>query len=157
MPTANTQLLAVYDQAFAGRAWHGTPLWGTLRGLRAAGALRRPAPGRHNIWELVLHCAYWKFVVRRRITEDQTLTFPRTGSNFPELPAIANDAVWKRDRALLKREHDLLRETIAGCTPAMLRRRLGNKSFNGGETVIGIASHDLYHAGQIQLIRRLVG
>ncbi|HET7025374.1 MAG TPA: DinB family protein [Gemmatimonadales bacterium] len=157
MPSPHIDLFSVFDQAFAGRAWHGTPLWGTLRGLDAAAALRRPAPGRHNIWELVLHCAYWKFVVRQRVTGDAALTFPRAGTNFPELPAAADDAEWKRDRMLLKREHELLREAIAGCTPAMLRRRVGNKRFNAAETVVGIASHDLYHAGQIQLIRRLVG
>lgn len=157
MPSPQADLLALYDQAFSGRAWHGTPLWGALRGLDAAAALRRPARGRHNVWELVLHCAYWKFVVRQRITGDRTLTFPRTGSNFPELPAPANDAQWKRDRMLLKREHELLRAAIVQCSPAMLRRRVGNKHFTATETVVGIASHDLYHAGQIQLIRRLVG
>lgn len=157
MSSLRFDLLAVYDQAFSGRAWHGTPLWGTLRGLDAAGALRRPGAGRHNIWELVLHCAYWKFVVRQRITGDPALIFPRTGSNFPELPVVPHDAEWRRDRMLLKREHELLRAAIVKCTPAMLRRRVGNKHFNAAETVVGIASHDLYHAGQIQLVRRLIG
>ena len=69
MGPSNFELLITYDQAFEGRSWHGTPWWGSLRGLAPDAALRRPAPGRHNIWELVLHCAYWKFVAYRcRVT-----------------------------------------------------------------------------------------
>src|SRR3989454_7868892 len=74
-----TLLLAVYDQAFDHKAWHGTPLWGSLRGLRPQGALWRPGRGRHNIWEVVLHTAYWKYIVRRRLARDATLSFPRAG------------------------------------------------------------------------------
>src|SRR2546422_6033044 len=72
-------LLQVYDQAFDHKAWHGTPLWGSLRGLRPQGALWRPGRGRHNIWEVVLHTAYWKYIVRRRLARDATLSFPRAG------------------------------------------------------------------------------
>ena len=155
MPSPLTDLLAVYDQAFSGRSWHGTPLWGTMRGLDADHALRRPAPGRHNAWELVLHCAYWKFVARQRITGDAELAFPRAGHNFPELPTVPHEAEWKRDRALLKREHDLLRAVVAGLKPSALKRRAGKSRFTVAETIVGIASHDLYHAGQVQLVRRL--
>ncbi|MGH7533117.1 MAG: hypothetical protein ACREL4_07490, partial [Gemmatimonadales bacterium] len=70
---------------------------------------------------------------------------------------VPHDAEWKRDRMLLKREHEMLRLAVVRCTPAMLRRRVGKSRFNVAETVVGVASHDLYHAGQIQLIRRLVG
>jgi hypothetical protein len=152
-----TLLLSTYDQAFTGRAWHGTPLWGTLRGLTAKDALRRPARGRHNVWELVLHCAYWKFVVRRRITEDESLEFPREGENFPALPESPGESAWRRDKALLKREHELLRAVIVRLRPADLRRRIGKSRWTVEETIVGIASHDLYHAGQVQLVRRLVG
>src|SRR5881628_931586 len=62
-----TLLLDVYDQAFDHKAWHGTPLWGSLRGLTQQAALWRPGRGRHNIWEVVLHTAYWKYIVRRRL------------------------------------------------------------------------------------------
>src|SRR4029077_16525026 len=74
-------LLDVFDQAFDRRAWHGTALWGSVRGLSPREALWRPARRRHNIWEVVLHTAYWKYIVRRRLTRDLELEFPRTGSN----------------------------------------------------------------------------
>jgi len=74
-------LLDVYDQAFDHRAWHGTPLAGAIRGLSHGDALWRPRRGRHNIWEIVLHTAYWKYIVRRRLMRDAELEFPRPGSN----------------------------------------------------------------------------
>jgi hypothetical protein len=57
--------------------------------------------------------------------------------------------------ALLKREHGLLRRAIARLAPARLGRRVWQSRWNAAETVVGIASHDLYHAGQIQLLKRL--
>src|SRR5256886_15371890 len=84
-------LLDVFDQAFDRRAWHGTALWGSIRGLSPRGALWRPAHRRHNIWEVVLHTAYWKCIVRRRLTRDLELEFPRTGSNWPALPARSEE------------------------------------------------------------------
>ncbi len=150
-------LLEVVDQAFTSPAWHGTPLRGTLRGLTARDALWRPHAGRHNIWELVLHTAYWKCMVRRRLERDPKITFPRPGANFPALPARSNAAAWKRDRALLDEQHALLRRTIARLDPAELGRRAWRSKWSVAANVYGIASHDLYHAGQIQLLKRLHG
>src|ERR1044072_4465982 len=61
-------LLRILGEGYERKAWHGPNLRGVLRGLNANQAFWRPAPDRHNIWELVLHCAYWKFVAWRRIT-----------------------------------------------------------------------------------------
>jgi hypothetical protein len=148
-------LLANFDQAFGGTSWHGTPLGGALRGVTARQALWRPGRGRHNIWELLLHTAYWKYIVRRRLTRDERVTFPRTGANFPALPPRPTAAQWKRDVALLKREHALLRRVIARLAPAQLGRRAWHSRWSTAATVMGVAAHDLYHAGQIQLLKRL--
>src|SRR5256886_9197441 len=110
-------LLDVVDHAFDRRAWHGTGLWGSLRGLTPREALWRPGRRRHNIWEIVLHTAYWKYIVRRRLTRDPGLTFPRRGSNWPRLPAPADAAAWRRDGAPLPGEHPLLRAPIAPFPP----------------------------------------
>ena len=148
-------LLDVYNQAFSGRSWHGTPLWGALRGVTPKLALWRPGRGRHNIWELVLHTAYWKCIVRRRLRGDPAISFPRPGSNWPTLPARTDAAAWAKDRALLKHEHLLLRNVIARFDPKQLRRRGWRSLWSNAAHIYGIASHDLYHAGQIQLLKRL--
>ena len=148
-------LLEVFDQAFGGTSWHGTPLWGSVRGLTLQEALWRPGRGRHNIWELVLHTGYWKCMVRRRLLRDPEITFPRPGSNWPRLPEQTDAPAWKRDTALLKHEHELLRHAITRFSSAQLGRRGWRSKWSNVQHIYGIASHDLYHAGQIQLLKRL--
>lgn len=148
-------LLEVFDQAYAGTSWHGTTLWGALRGLTPPEALWRPQRGRHNIWELVLHTAYWKCMVRRRLVRDPEIKFPRPGSNWPRLPERTDAAAWKRDTALLKREHAALQRAIARFDAGQLARRGWRSKWSNVQHIYGIASHDLYHAGQIQLLKRL--
>src|SRR5687767_8027842 len=150
-------LISCIDQAFDHKSWHGTNLRGSIRGTELETAAWRPAPGRHNIWELVVHTAYWKYVVKRRLTGEMRGTFPLKGSNFFERPGIGEDEVrlWKSDVALLTSMHSELRAAVANLKPA----DLGKAAHGGNETVLslvtGIAAHDLYHAGQIQLLKRL--
>jgi len=149
-------LLEFFDQAFTAPSWHGTPLRGSLRGVTARDARWRPGPRRHSIWDLVLHTAYWKCMVRRRLQRDPDVTFPRDGANWLPLPAKPNDAEWKRDRRLLDEQHQLLRDTIAGLKPADLNRRGWHSRWRVKTEIYGIASHDLYHAGQIQMLKKLM-
>src|SRR5512134_818542 len=80
------QLLDIVARAYDRRSWHGTNLRGSIRGLAPAAAAKRPRPGRHNIWELVVHAAYWKYAVRRRLTGQKRGSFPLDGSNFFKRP-----------------------------------------------------------------------
>ena len=149
-------LLGFIDQAFKGPSWHGTPLWGSLRGVGAAEAAKRPGPGRHTVWELALHAAYWKYVVRRRLTRDESLEFPRSPSNWPQMASGLSEAAWKADKALLKREHDLLRGVVARFPAKELKKRAWKSRYSNLVSIEGIAAHDLYHCGQLQLVKRLL-
>jgi DinB superfamily len=149
-------LLEILDQAFDRKSWHGTTLRGSLRGLTPKDALWRPAPGRHNIWELTLHTAYWKYAVRRRLGGEAIGSFERKPSNWPDIPDPSDAGAWKRDVAFLESEHRKLRETVAGLSPADLTRRSPRGVWTYGEEIRGVAAHDLYHTGQIQLIKRLM-
>ncbi|HXF95693.1 MAG TPA: DinB family protein [Gemmatimonadales bacterium] len=152
-------LLALVEQAYRAPSWHGTPLGGALRGLTHRQALWRPGGGRgrrHCIWEIVLHTAYWKYVVRRRLLRDEALAFARGPSNWPALPERTDQGAWRADRAILEREHALLVRTIARFDPGKLGRRGWRSRWTNVEHIYGVASHDLYHAGQIQLLKRLM-
>lgn len=152
-----TLLLRILDQAFAQKAWHGTTLRGSLRGLLADDALWRPGARRHCIWDLTLHTAYWKYVTRRLLAGGRRGAFPRPGSNWPRLPHPASEAAWEADIALLVEQHRLLREAVAAFPPSRLDRRPPGGNWTFAEQIHGVAAHDLYHAGQIQLIKRLRG
>lgn len=149
-------LLEVYDQSFDRSAWHGTPLGTGLRTLTWKEALRRPGRGRHNIWEIVLHMAYWKCVVRRRLTRDPSVVFSRSPANWPATPTQPTAALWRRDLALLRHEDRLLRNVIARFPAAHLGKKGWHTRWTNAATIYGIASHDLYHTGQIQLVKTLI-
>ena len=148
-------LLALLDEAYDRRAWHGPTLRGALRGVSAAEAARRPGPGRHNVWELAVHCAYWKYAVWRRLTGAARGSFPAGGSNWFPRPAARSLAAWDADRRLLERMHRELRGAIRGLPSRGLHRRAPGLKTTPFDLVAGIAAHDLYHAGQIQLLKRL--
>ncbi len=148
-------LLAQLDEAFDRRSWHGTNLRGSLRGMTAASAAWRPAPGRHNAWEIALHAAYWKYAAWRRLTGEKRGAFARPGSNWFPTPAPASEAAWRKDVALLQQYHRGLRRAVVRLSDAALARRPPGTKETPGLLARGVAAHDLYHAGQIQLIKRI--
>ena len=156
MPSTEIRLLlSILDQAYNRRSWHGTNLRGSIRGVSAAQAAWRPGPSRHNIWELVVHAAYWKYVVWRRLTGSRRGTFALAGSNWFPRPEVVTEQAWRADVALLDAEHRQLRGAVEHLRAGELRR-----PGRGGETgnlalIAGVAAHDLYHAGQIQLLKTL--
>jgi hypothetical protein len=144
-------VLALLDEAYEKRTWHGPNLSQSLRGVTAKQAAWRPGRGRHNIWEVALHAAYWKYAVRRRIEGGKRGSFTLKGSNFfarPEKGKLT-EAAWSTDKALLEQEHKRMRAAIE----RVLRTPRGSKIL---PMLYGVAFHDIYHAGQIRLLRRLM-
>jgi hypothetical protein len=148
-------LLRLLDQAFGSRGWHGPTLSGLLRGVTPRQALWRPAPGRNSIWALVLHTAYWKYAVRRRLAGDAIGSFPRSPSNFPDVPRTGDHRAWSRDVRLLRDEHRKLVRLVAALAPGRLRHMSPKGRWTNAEMIAGVAQHDLYHAGQIAMLKRL--
>jgi len=149
-------LLDALDRGFNRKGWHGTTLRGALRGITPRQALWRAAPGRPTIWEYLLHAAYWKYAVRRRLTGASIGGFDRAPSNWPRLPEVTDAAALRRDIAFLEQEHRLLRDAIRSFPAAGLARRRGG-SWTPAQEIQGVVAHDLYHTGQIQLLKRLMG
>lgn len=155
MPSTEINLLlSLIDEAYEKKTWHGSNLRGSLRGLSAEQALWRPAAGRHNIWEIAVHAAYWKYTVRRRLLGEKRGSFPIKGSNwFSRDKGTA--AEWKRDLNLLDDTHRSMREAVANLSHSRLKQKTAHSSISNIAVIYGIANHDIYHAGQIQLIKRL--
>lgn len=148
-------LLRILDEAYEKRAWHGPNLKGSLRGLGAQEASWRPGPDRHNIWEIAVHAAYWKYAIRRRLTGDKRGAFPLEGSNWFARPDVPTDKAWRADVAMLEDEHRRLRATVAKLSPTALSVKPHGSKHPTDTLVSGGAAHDVYHAGQIQLLKRL--
>ena len=149
-------LLGLLDEAYKRAAWHGPNLRGSIRGLTANEAAWRPKAGRHNIWEIVAHTAYWKYAVRRRLLGEKRGSFSLQGSNWFLRPVDRGEKAWRADVAMLDREHQRLREAISAIQPEDLGRRARESKTLTRRLIAGIALHDVYHAGQIQLIKKLL-
>ena len=146
--TSVALLLEILDQGYTKSAWHGPNLRQSLRGVSTLEAAWRPGPSRHNIWETVVHAAYWKYAVRRRLVGGPRGGFVLKGHNWIPRPNSNTDAAWKRDRELLAAEHRKLRAAVVQIGSRALQPKFSRQIF-------GVAFHDVYHAGQIQLLKRL--
>jgi hypothetical protein len=137
------------------KAWHGPNLKGSIRRVGAPAADWRPRPGRRSIAEIVVHAAYWKYAARRRLRGDKRGSFALKGSNWFALPTPLTDEGWRGFVRLLESEHRALRAAVAELPPDRLPQVPAGGKFSNAALILGIASHDLYHAGQIQLLKRL--
>ena len=152
MPTQLIQpyarlFLDILDSAYQGKAWHGPSLKSTLRSLTIVEALFRPKPHTHNIWEITLHCAYWKYRVVRQLVKGRCPRFPLRGTNwFPRIDGTGSQ--WNSEINILEQEHRNLQAAILALPSARL------KLPEIAHLLSGIALHDTYHAGQVKFIRR---
>jgi uncharacterized damage-inducible protein DinB len=156
-PTNEILLLIDFiDEAYKKHAWHGTNLRGSIRGLTEQQAAWRPAPTRHNIWEIVVHTAYWKYIVRRRLLGEKKGFFPLKGSNWIKRPLEITEKSWREDIRLLDEMHRSMCKAIVLLRPSDLNQKPAGSKVSNVSIISGIACHDVYHAGQIQLLKRLM-
>jgi len=149
-------LLGLLAEGCSRAAWHGPNLRGSIRGVTAREAAQRPKVGRHNIWEIVVHAAYWKYAVRRRLLGEKRGSFSLRGSNWFHRPSDRSEKAWRADLALLDEEHQRLREVVLTLKPEDLDHPARGSRTLVRRLIAGIAFHDVYHAGQIQLIKKLL-
>jgi uncharacterized damage-inducible protein DinB len=153
-----TELERLEDQlrlSFEGEAWHGPSVEEALRGVTEAHAAQHPIKGAHSIWELVLHLAATYRVVLRRIDRDgRPMTREEDWPPVPE-PTAAN---WNAAVDALRKVNADIRAAVRRFDPAALDQPLvRHPTYTAYVQFIGITQHDLYHAGQIVLIKRALG
>jgi uncharacterized damage-inducible protein DinB len=141
-------------QSFEGKAWHGPALMEALDGVTAESAAAPSPNGAHGIWQIVLHATTWKDAVRKWLEGDQGR--PPEEENWPAIGDV-NQAAWRHAVERLRSAH-------AGLTQAVSRlddARLDEKPFEGMPRIYtllhGVIHHDLYHAGQISLLKKING
>ena len=157
MASRNSESALIADQlrrAFAGDAWHGPALLEILQDVNAASAAAKLVPAVHSIWELVLHIAAWDGAALRRIAGE---TIQLTGdASFPVVPK-PTEAAWRKAVAQAKRSHDVLVKTVASLPESRLRDRVPGKKYDFYHLLHGVAQHELYHAGQIAILKKAQG
>jgi uncharacterized damage-inducible protein DinB len=139
-------------KAYGGNAWHGPSLREVLTDVTSVMAARRPVRGAHTIWEIVLHIAQWENVVRRRLAGARIVTLPPE-KDWPR-PRDTSPAVWRKTLFQLKLGNRELRQAMARFPDRRLKERVPGKKHDFYTMLHGVVQHDLYHAGQIILLRK---
>jgi hypothetical protein len=146
-------LLRILDECYNRPTWNGTNLRSSLKGVTAAEAGWRPPRARRTIAEIIVHCAYWKYIVRRRLSGDRRRTFPLKGSDWPAVPRPLADEQWSECVRIIDDEHRKLRAVVGEVIPGPASGSSGARG--RARQAFGIAAHDAYHTGQIRLLRAM--
>jgi uncharacterized damage-inducible protein DinB len=142
-------------RAFDGEAWHGDSVFEILKGVTAEQAAARPIAGAHTIWELVLHIAAWDGAVLRRMS-GVAVTLS-DAENFPPV-TDASEAAWRTALAQVRKVHEELIAAVADLTDSRLYEKVPGKEgahYTFYYMLHGVVQHELYHAGQIALLKKM--
>lgn len=139
-----TELSRILDEGYGPGAWHGPDLKAALADVGPDLAFWRPAPGRHNIAEIALHHAYCARSVRGQLSGAPPEPFVLEGEDWFALTGESGLS-WPEIQAVVEKEQSRLAEAVANAQPDEERFGL----------VLGITGHAIYHAGQVQLLKRL--
>jgi uncharacterized damage-inducible protein DinB len=151
MVTETQRIADQLHRAYHGGAWHGPALRQLLRSVTAKQAAARPLRGAHTIWELVLHITAWKRAVLRRMQGKALSLSP--AENFPPMPQ-ATIANWKRTLDALRTAQNDLHRAISALPESRLKKIVPGKRYSLYFMLHGLVQHDLYHAGQIALLKK---
>jgi uncharacterized damage-inducible protein DinB len=150
-----TRIADQVRRAFGGEAWHGDSVLEILDSVTAAQAAARPIKQAHSIWELVLHIAAWDGAVRRRLGGEALAL--SNEQNFPPVTDTSESA-WRSTLARVRQVHDELVAAVAAFPDSRLDEKVPGKDPDYDTfyyMLHGVAQHELYHAGQIALLKKM--
>ena len=159
--TERDRLIDQLEREIGGEPWHGPSLTSILEGISPEHAARRPSPDAHSIWEILLHMTGWKREVARR-AQGHAAADPAAG----DWPAIGemSESRWRAAREDHFRAQRELVELARGLTEAQLDAKVKGDTaayIGAGITVratlYGVLQHDVYHAGQIAILKKIAG
>ena len=141
-------------RSHAGKAWHGPAVREALEGISAEQAAARPVATGHTIFELVLHMVAWRNVARRRLEGERVDSLP-DNEDFPPVVASGEEA-WKQALAQLDTSFARLDEAISRFDEGRLEDPVPERGQSYFTMLNGVIQHDVYHAGQIVLLRKAI-
>lgn len=152
--TEGARIAGQLARAYEGGAWHGPAVREVLVGVTAESAAAHPIPGAHSIWEIVLHIGVWEDVVRRRLEGERVE--PTAAEDWPAVTETSA-AAWSAALARLERGNQALRDTVARLDDRTLDQPPAGSKTPRYVLAHGAVQHDLYHAGQIALLKKGAG
>jgi hypothetical protein len=151
-----TRIADQLHRAFHGEAWHGPAVLELLNGMNARSAAKRAPGGVHSIWEIVRHIRVWDNAAIRRMAGE--VVQPTGDEDWPKVSGDLSDSAWKETTGDLIQTHDKLVHAVKAFPDSRLTGRVPGKKpdyYNFYYMLHGIAQHELYHAGQIAILKKL--
>jgi uncharacterized damage-inducible protein DinB len=151
-----TEVSRILDQlhrAYEGPAWHGPALREILAGVTYRAAARRPIPGAHSIWELVLHITVWISVPTERIIGAEIPTLP-PDRDWPAAPEPTESGWRLALDGLAQAQRELETEVRKLTDDRLSEKVMGEVPYSIYAMLHGVAQHTLYHAGQIAVLKK---
>jgi uncharacterized damage-inducible protein DinB len=149
--TETERLLRQYEMVLRGDAWHGDAIWQILDGVSPECAAHRPLADVHTIWEVVMHMTFWEGVAGKRLAGqraglDEAL-------NFPAMPAVT-EANWQKTLERFRASNEEFSNALSKLDAARVDdlTAAGKRSFY--DEAHGVIQHNVYHAGQIALLKK---
>jgi hypothetical protein len=146
-------IAAQIESGYRDGAWPGVPVRDLLRSLTAADAAAHPVPVAHSAWEIALHIGFWHDAVRRRLDGDPVNYAPEEDWPSPAEPTEAN---WKFALDAIDRGLVSLVTRVRELDPARLGDLVPAKDFTVYFMLHGVPQHDLYHGGQVALLKKVL-
>ena len=150
------EIIRIKDQlekAFYGGAWHGPSVMETLNGVSSEKAISKPIAGAHCIWEIVLHISAWQDAVKRRLQGDPANLTDE--EDWQPLIDVSEDA-WQKDITQLKKSMDNLIAIVEEFDQSKLIEKAAGQNYSNYFMLHGLVQHDIYHAGQIALLKKIL-
>ena len=151
------ELQRIQDQiarSLNGEAWHGPALMEVLSGVDARAATVRPIPNAHTIWEIVRHVSASVELVLARLKGEARTLSPE--EDWPAPPAIVDQDAWEADIRRLAEFHHELIEALSALDASGLDAPIVPGFSSVYVTLHGLVQHNVYHAGQVALIRKAI-
>jgi uncharacterized damage-inducible protein DinB len=146
------RILDQMDRAFAGEAWHGPSLMQLLEGIAADDAAAHPIRDAHSIWELVNHIAAWNTIVQHRAAGEAVVDVT-TEKDWPPLFEVS-EVEWTRALEDMKASRARLRGVVERLREEQLDQKAPGEEYSIYFMLHGLIQHDLYHAGQIAILKK---
>ena len=151
------EITRIEDQlkrSFHGPAWHGPALGQILARVTAEQAAAKPIEGRHSIWEIVAHSSVWQRTVRERLQGRPIVSLP----DDVDWPPVLDESpeAWAEAVRELRSEYELLRDEALTWRHKNLSETTESQRYTVYEMLHGVVQHNLYHAGQINILKKKI-
>jgi uncharacterized damage-inducible protein DinB len=160
--TLKDLLLNHLEFTFEREAWQPSLLM-AVEGLTAAQAAWKPGPNRHSIWQIVRHVTHWKQATLEAWNGTQPLFEGREitprfhevmRSDWQEIPG--DEAAWQADLTALRAVSDEIKKKATSLDLETWGRPFPREDWGPAVLrVLRLATHDIYHAGQIRYLRAM--